>query len=240
MNKIKVSAVSYTNTAPFIYGIKNTSLIDRIELSLDIPSICAQKLIDKEVDLGLVPVAALLNIPGYEIISDYCIGATGAVNSVFIFSHKPIEEIETLRLDLQSRTSNNLARVLLKNHWKKQITLTDSQQADAFVEIGDRTFGKKDSYPYVYDLGYEWMRFSGLPFAFAVWAANKTLPKEFIGLFNQSMKFGLDNRTKVIEALPKRDDFDIAVYLNHSIDYELTDKKREAIHRFHQYIKELK
>lgn len=240
MDKIKVSAVSYTNTTPFIYGIKNTSLISEIDLSLDIPSVCAQKLIDKVVDVGLVPVAALLQIPGYEIISDYCIGATGAVNSVFIFSHKPITEIETLRLDQQSRTSNNLARVLLKNHWKKNVQLTDKEDADAFVEIGDRTFGKKENYPYAYDLGEEWLRFTGLPFAFAVWAANKTLPRTFIDKFNRSMKFGLDNRDKVIESLPKRDNFNIAHYLHHWIDFELTNKKREAISLFHQYIRELK
>lgn len=239
MNKIKVSAVSYTNTTPFIYGIKNTSLINEIDLSLDIPSVCAQKLIDHVVDVGLVPVAALLQIPGYEIISDYCIGATGAVNSVFIFSHKPITEIETMRLDQQSRTSNNLARVLLKNYWKKNVRLTEEPNADAFVEIGDRTFGKKDSYPYVYDLGEEWMHFTKLPFAFAVWAANKALPKAFIDTFNESMKFGLDHRKQVIAALPARTDFDIEHYLQHSIDFELTEQKREAIKRFHQYIKEL-
>jgi len=239
MNKVKVSAVSYTNTTPFIYGIKNTALLNEIDLSLDIPSTCAQKLIDNQVDLGLVPVAALLNIPGYEIISDYCIGATGAVTSVFIFSNKPVNEIKTLRLDLQSRTSNNLARVLLKNYWKQSVELVESSDADAFVEIGDRTFGKKASYPYVYDMGEEWMNFTGLPFAFAVWAANKPLPEPFIQLFNESMKFGLDNRDKVIEELPKRSDFDISVYLKHSIDFALTDKKREAIKLFHQYINAL-
>ncbi|QNL48592.1 menaquinone biosynthesis protein [Olivibacter sp. SDN3] len=239
MDKIRVSAVSYTNTTPFIYGIKNTAIIDKIELSLDIPSTCAQKLIDNEVDIGLVPVAALLQIPGYEIISDYCIGANGPVNSVFIFSNKPVAAIETLRLDLQSRTSNNLARVLFKNYWKKNILLTNSDDADAFVQIGDRTFGKKDYYPYAYDMGEEWLNFTGLPFAFAAWATNKVLPTAFIEIFNQSMKFGLDNRDEVIRNLPKRADFDIAYYLNHSIDFILTDKKKKAIQLFHQYIKEL-
>lgn len=239
MDKIRVSAVSYTNTTPFIYGIKNSSIIDKIELSLDIPSTCAQRLIDNEVDVGLVPVAALLHIPTHEIISDYCIGANGPVNSVFIFSNKPVTAVETLRLDLQSRTSNNLARILFKNYWKRNVSLTSDEHADAFVQIGDRTFGKKDHYPYAYDMGEEWMNFTGLPFAFAAWAANKTLPAEFIESFNQSMKFGLDNRDEVIKNLPKRADFDIAHYLNHSIDFILTDEKKKAIQLFHQYIKEL-
>ncbi|MEO8795423.1 MAG: MqnA/MqnD/SBP family protein, partial [Daejeonella sp.] len=118
MNKIKISAVSYTNTKPFVYGITNSPIIDKVDLSLDIPSTCANKLIDNQVDIGLVPVAALLRIPNYQIITDYCIGADGPVHSVFIFSEKPIAEIKTIRLDEQSRTSNNLALVLLKNYWK--------------------------------------------------------------------------------------------------------------------------
>jgi len=82
-NKNRVSAVSYTNTKPFVYGLQHSEIIDLIDLSLDIPSDCAKKLINDQADIGLVPVAALLDIPRYEIISDYCIGAVTAVNSDF-------------------------------------------------------------------------------------------------------------------------------------------------------------
>ena len=160
MSKIKISAVSYTNTKPFLYGLQHTDIINKIDLSLDVPADCAQKLINNTVDIGLIPVAAALNIPDWQIVSDYCIGAVGAVNSVFIFSNCPIEEVNTLQLDPQSRTSNNLARVLLKNYWKlspQQITdapdySTSTDNNTAFVQIGDRTFGKKDNYTYAYDL----------------------------------------------------------------------------------------
>ncbi len=242
MNKIKISAVSYTNTKPFAFGLQsNTDFLEKVDLVYDIPSVCAAKLIDNKVDIGLVPVAALLNIPDYHIISDYCIGAIGPVNSVFIFSNKPIEEVESLRLDLQSRTSNNLARVLLKNFWKKNPVIVSDQdtEADAFVEIGDRTFGKRDSFPYVYDLAEEWIRFTGLPFAFAVWASNKPIDQAFIDEFNEVLKYGLDRRDEVIASLPSVPNFDLHDYLKTRIDYPLTDEKREAIKRFHQYIQEL-
>ena len=91
-----------------------SDILHAIDLSLDIPSVCANKLIENQVDIGLVPVAALLHIKDYHIISNYCIGANGAVDSVFIFSNKPILEIETLQLDAQSNTSNLLSKVLLK------------------------------------------------------------------------------------------------------------------------------
>lgn len=238
MNKIKISAVSYTNTKPFVYGLTHSEIIDQIDLSLDIPSDCAQKLITGQADIGLVPVAALLKIKDYQIITDYCIGADGAVNSVFIFSNKPIHQIKSIRLDTQSRTSNNLALVLLKNYWKQQPEIVEGD-ADAFVEIGDRTFGKTGSYVFVYDLAEEWKNFTGLPFAFAVWASNKPIPEEFVRNLNGALKSGLDQRCKVLQELPVHADFDMEDYLMHRLDFNLDEKKREAISRFLALIQQL-
>src|SRR4051794_30064476 len=121
MEKIKVSAVSYTNTLPFLQGIRSSEIIDEIELSVDYPSECARKVIDDEADLGIIPVAGLSNLKTYHIIGDFCIGTKDYVDSVFIFAHKPIEEVETLKLDMQSRTSNGLAQILLKHYWKRDV-----------------------------------------------------------------------------------------------------------------------
>ena len=215
MDKIKISAVSYTNTKPFIYGLQHSGIMAEIDLSLDNPTDCAQKLIDGIVDIGLIPVAATGSLPKWDIVSDYCIGALGAVNSVFIFSNCPINEVEILQLDPQSRSSNNLAKVLLKNFWKTSpalLTNTDDYALSispytAFVQIGDRTFGKKEKYLYVYDLSEEWQKFTGLPFVFAAWIANKTISRTFIAKFNKALKFGLDHRHELLKELPKRPDF---------------------------------
>lgn len=247
MKKIRISAVSYTNTKPFIYGIQHSPIIDRIDLSLDIPSDCAQKLIDDKVDIGLIPVAAALNLPEWHIVSDYCIGANGAVNSVFIFSNCDIHEVKTIQLDPQSRSSNNLAKVLMKNFWKvapeQIVNATDyAQSADphtAFVQIGDRTFGKKSQFKYVYDLAEEWQKMTGLPFMFAAWISNKPIPQEFVDQFNISLKYGLDHRPELLRDLPKRDDFDLEDYLMHKLDFTLTEDKKKALYLFLDYIKAL-
>jgi len=239
LNKIKVSAVSYTNSKPFVYGLMHSGILDQIELSLDIPSDCASKLIENKVDIGLVPVAALLHVPEYHIVSDYCIGAVGAVDSVFIFSNKPIAEIKTLQLDAQSRTSNNLAKVLLKNFWKINPEFVDHDQADAFVLIGDRTFGKKEQFVFHYDLAEEWFNFTGLPFAFAVWASNKPIPESFKIEFNAALKLGLEHRVDVLKVLDKVENFDLDDYLMNKIDFNLDENKLKAISKFHQLIKEL-
>jgi chorismate dehydratase len=241
MDKIKISAVAYTNTKAFIYGIENSVIAEQIDLSLDIPADCAAKVIDGTVDMGLMPVAGIPYVTNAQIISDYCIGSVGAVNSVFIFSNVPAAEIRTLKLDPQSRTSNNLARVLLKFYFKTEITFSTDQEAetDAIVLIGDRTFGKKDDYNFSYDLGEEWMNFTGLPFVYAAWVANKEIPPSFVTEFNAALKKGLANRAAVIAALPSHPLFDIEDYLMHKLDFELTDKKREALALFLSYIEQL-
>lgn len=238
MKKIRVSAVSYTNTKPFVYGLQNSGISDKIELSLDIPSECAAKLIEDKTDIGLIPVAALPLIPGAQIISDYCIGAYGAVNSVFIFSEKPIHDIKTFRPDSQSRTSNGLARVLFKHHWNIQPEMGE-ENADAFVEIGDRTFGKTTKYPFVYDLAAEWKKLTGLPFVFATWTANKALDPQFIKEFNESLKYGLLHTDAIINAIEPRDDFDMHDYLTNKLNYNLDDQKRRALEMFLRMLGEL-
>ncbi|HTD41326.1 MAG TPA: menaquinone biosynthesis protein [Mucilaginibacter sp.] len=247
MKKIRISAVSYTNTKPFIYGIEHTPVIAQIDLSLDMPSDCAQKLIDDKVDIGLIPVAATLNLPEWHIVSDYCIGANGAVNSVFIFSNCDIREVKTVQLDPQSRSSNNLGRVLLKNFWKigPQLVINAPDYAEstdshtAFVQIGDRTFGKKQKFKYVYDLAEEWKKMTGLPFVFAAWISNKPIPSEFTEEFNKGLKFGLEHRPELLKELPKRDDFDLEDYLMHKLDFNLTEDKKKALYLFLDYIKAL-
>jgi len=246
-NLVRISAVNYTNTKPFIYGLQHDPIRQQIDLSLDTPSDCAQKLIDNKADIGLIPVAAILNLPYWQLVSDYCIGSVGAVNSVFIFSNCRIEEVENIQLDPESRSSNNLAKVLLKNYWKiapKQITDAPDYAnftgiKTAFVQIGDRTFGKKNQYSFVYDLSEIWQKMTGLPFVFAAWVANKPIDRKFMSGFNTALKAGLDARENVLAELPQYDNFDLRDYLFHKLDFNLTDDKREAMNRFLTYIKEL-
>lgn len=232
MTKIRVSAVSYTNTLPFLNGIRNSDVMNEIDLSMDYPSECARKVIDQEADMGIIPVAALTKLSEYHIIGDYCIGSNGAVDSVFIFSKKPVTEIETLSLDKQSRTSNGLAQILLKHYWKRDVHVLTEGEADAYVLIGDRTFGKKGDVPYAYDLGYYWKEMTGLPFAFALWVSYKELPQDFQQSFNDALAAGAADPEAIIAGLPAYENFDIKKYLTENLDFHLTADKRKAIDRY--------
>ncbi|MBA3902015.1 MAG: ABC transporter substrate-binding protein, partial [Bacteroidetes bacterium] len=87
MQRIRISAVSYLNTKPFLYGIQNSDALTHfnIDLKTDLPSVCAEKLLANEADLGLVPVAIIPKLKEYHIISDYCIGAIGPVKTVMLY-----------------------------------------------------------------------------------------------------------------------------------------------------------
>lgn len=240
MKKIRVAAVSYLNTKPLLYGIKRHPVLNEIELIEDYPSKIAQMLIDDEVDVGLIPVAATLRLKEWNIIGNYCIGSNGAVASVCIFSQVPMEEIKKVYLDYQSRTSVNLARVLLKEYWMKDVELNNASGEDfrnqiegttAGVIIGDRALEQRSRSKYIYDLGEAWKQYTGLPFVFAAWIANKKLPEEFIASFDEANALGLEHINEVIKENPFTH-FDLRQYYTSCIQYKLDERKRKGLELF--------
>jgi chorismate dehydratase len=241
LKKIRITAVSYLNTKPLLYGLLKSDLAQRIDLQLNIPSVCAQQLLTGEAELGLVPVAVLPELRQPRIISDYCIGTVGAVKTVAIYSHVPIEKVETLYLDYHSRTSVALSKILMREYWKlspaflraSEGYINDIQGTTAGLVIGDRTIGLEKRFPYVYDLGDIWMKHTGLPFVFAAWVSTKPLPDAFIKAFNAALKSGLDAIPELMFLLPTPvPDFDLEAYFTNYISYHLDHDKRKALSSF--------
>ncbi|MEM1323597.1 MAG: menaquinone biosynthesis protein [Bacteroidota bacterium] len=247
MAKLKVTAVSYLNTKPLLYGLVSQGLDKEIDLQLDIPSRCAAKLKSGEVDLGLVPVAIIPELDTPHIISDYCIGAVGAVQTVCIYSDVPIEQVSHLYLDYHSRTSVALTRLLLRDYWQLQPELIAGQAGfeeeiggrKAGLVIGDRAIGLDQRYAYCYDLGEVWMQHTGLPFVFAAWVSRRPLDPAFVETFNRAMAEGIAHIPQLIYLLPSpQQDFDLQHYFTHYISYELDTPKRQALARFLAQISE--
>ncbi len=244
-----ISIVNYYNTTPFLYGLKHLPLKTPVNLEYDIPSTCAQKLKHKQVDIGLVPVAILPELESYHIITDYCIGAVGKVDSVKLFAHKPLKELTHIMLDYQSKSSITLVQVLNRHFWKKNIQFIPAEEGfetkingtTGAVIIGDRTFGLTTAaHPYHYDLAEEWQKYTGLPFVFACWVSNKKIDDAFIGEFNETLKYGIDHiKEAVIEKPNHTKGFDAFDYLKNKISYTFDDKKREALELFLKLMKEL-
>ena len=237
---MKISVVSYLNSKPFIHGLEQHP-VPGAEISLDIPSECARKLITGEANVGLIPVAALRSISDYRIITPFCIGAEGKVDSVKMYSQVPLDQITRVVLDYQSRTSVALVRILAKELWKIQPEWiggsTGYEQeisgTQAAVVIGDRTFSLNGTYNFEYDLSEAWHTLTGLPFVFAVWISRGEVSPDFEQTFSAALAEGLASMETVIstnQALYPG--VDVRHYLTRSISYALTDKKREAIALF--------
>ena len=212
-----------------------------MELQLDIPSICAKKLVDGEVDMGLVPVAIIPELADPHVISDYCIGTVGAVRTVGIFSQCSIDEMTHLYLDYHSRTSVQLAQVLLREHWKTSPELIPATPGfeekiggtTGAVIIGDRAIGMEGACSYVYDLGEEWMAYSGLPFVFAAWVSNGPLDEGFVKKFNAALKLGVEDIPALMYILPSpAAGFDLEKYFTENISYELDSGKQKGLDLF--------
>ena len=241
-----MAAVSYLNTKPLLYGIRHHEVIDEIDLIEDYPANIAQLLIDDKVDLGLIPVAATARLSSWKIVGDYCIGCDGPVASVCLFSEVPIEKVEKVILDYQSRTSVNLARILLKEYWKKDVILIDATGEDyrreiggttAGVVIGDRALEQRLYSKYIYDLGEAWKAYTGLPFVFAAWISNKKLPVGFVRKFNEANKMGVQNIPKVV-AENHYSIYNLEHYFKENISYELSSDKRKGLDLFLQKLRE--
>lgn len=237
---LRLSAVSYLNTKPFIYGLFRSDLAEMIDLSLDIPSVCAQKLLTGEVDVALTPVAIIPELKEAYLVSDFCIGSTGTVKTVCIFSEKPLSEIKRIYLDFHSRTSVALTRVLCEKYWNIRPEFIPAP-ADyeshiggdtAGLIIGDRAIGKEKQYPFVFDLGEAWTAWTGLPFVFAAWVSVKPLHPEIVGRFNLALQNGLDHIPELTKILPTMPGFDVEQYFRENISYELDDAKWTALNRF--------
>ena len=239
MDKIKVGIVNYLNTKPLVYGIQHSPVSDRLILIEDYPSNIARLLLDGSIDVGLVPVAVIPHLREYHIVTDYCIGCTGPVASVALFSEVPVNQVEQVLLDYQSRTSVALAKILMREYWQIQPTVTDTKSdyrskikgSTAGLVIGDRALEQRKTSPYIYDLGEAWKDFTGLPFVFAAWVSNKPLPANFVSEFNAANKLGLENIETVVAENPYPI-FDLHSYYTEHISYELTAEKRKGLERF--------
>ncbi len=242
MEKTRVSIVSYLNSKPFLYGLNKSFVANNFEMSLDIPSKIVAKLSYNLTDIGLIPVAGLEDLDDYQIVSDFCIGAVGKVRTVVLVSDVPLDQIETVLMDYQSRSSVLLAKVLARFYWGKEFnwenTCNDFQNKSikgntAGVVIGDRVFDIENRYKYSYDLSEEWYKFTGLPFVFAVWASTKNVSEEFQSNFNKALTSGIDNISKIVEMEQnKYPNVNINDYFVQNISFRFDEEKKVGMNKF--------
>ncbi len=242
MSQIKIAAVSYLNSIAFTYGIQSSKLIDA-ELTLAPPVECTAKLSAREVDIALIPVAAIPSLgEEYEIVTSHCIGASAAVRTVVLMSDEKPEDIKRIWLDTHSQSSVKLLAHLAEHHFKispKWLLLKDmdrvehAQDGDAFLLIGDKVFDFEGIFDYNFDLAEEWINHTGLPFVFAAWCAHKDVDREIVADLEDALTWGSERTFEALRELRPEVEIEEGYrYLTENIDTILDRDKYKAMEQF--------
>ena len=239
--KLRALGVAYLNARPLWESLKDDA---RIDLDLARPSALARALAENEADVGLLPVAAAATIGELRLLRNMAIGARGKVRSVAIVSERPLHELDTIALDLSSRTSVVLARLLLaRRKLAPHLFATDPEQAVAAVKgatgalvIGDAALNVETRFEHRLDLAEDWFEWTGLPFVFAAWFARPdAVDAHHEDIFRVAKQKGLARVNAIAAEHGARSGLDPAslrAYLTESIRYDLGDEELLGLERF--------
>jgi len=247
----RVCAVSFLNTTPLVWGMLHGPQYGIFELDFRLPSGCAEQLVSGAADIGLIPSFELTK-QDLEIISGVGIACHGAVRSILLVSSRAASEIRTLAVDSSSRTSVQLARIILNRRYGVEPVITAHtpdldamlKAADAALIIGDPALRIEPvGLPYrVYDLGTEWVEMTGLPMVFAVWAGRRaSLTPPVAEAFRESCRYGLARIEEIVAAESPRRGFSarlVREYLTNHIVHELGPRDYQGMELFLRYARE--
>lgn len=254
MRPLRISAISYLNTAPLMWDFEQGSAGEGFEISYTIPSACAASLRTDAADIGIIPAAAYTSIPGLAILPEVAIAARRAVRSILLVSQVPLERIHSVALDTSSMTSVALTQVLFAKWWGGERTFTPMapdlevmlRKHDAGLLIGDPALRVDRSRYFTYDLAEEWIHLTGKPFVFAFWAVRKAALTEqsrvidLGDIFRKSRDHGLEpqNLERIAQEWALRlnlGEDEIRSYLTENIHYFLDLQCLEGLRLFYDY-----
>jgi predicted solute-binding protein len=249
--KLRVCAVSFLNTTPLVWGMLHGRQSGLFHLEFRIPAECADRVASGAADIGIVPSFELTR-QNLNIIPGAGIACHGAVRSILLISKCPAADIRTLATDSSSRTSVQLARVVLSRKYGATVdTISHFPDLDAMMRIADAALVIGDPalridpahLPYqVYDLGAEWVEMTGLPMVFAVWAGRRGVATaEVEEAFRSSWRYGQAHMEEIVAAESASRGFSpemVRAYLTRSIVHELGPREYAGMKLFLEYARE--
>src|SRR5947209_12277027 len=257
MRRLRISAISYLNTAPLMWDFEHGSIGREFEISYTSPSQCAAALREGSADIGIIPAAAYATIPNLSILPSVAIASRCAVRSILLVSKTPLEKIRSVALDNSSLTSVALLKVLFAKWWRGERSFNGMvpdlermlERHDAALLIGDPALKVDRSRYFTYDLAEEWIRFTGRPFVFAFWAVRQaalkdpSLTLDLASIFQESRDHGVqaENLERIASEWSHRIDLsesDIKSYLTQNIHYYLDSACLDGVQLFYRYEEE--
>ncbi len=258
MRRLRISAISYLNTAPLMWDFEHGEAGRHFDISYTVPSACARSLAEGTADIGIIPAAAYAQIPGLVVLPDVAIASRRAVRSILLVSRTPINQVSTIALDTSSMTSVALTKVLFEK-WigagREFVSMEPELEnmlaaCDAGLLIGDPALQVDRSKYHTLDLAEEWIRFTGKPFVFAFWAVRGEALREadpaldLGAIFRDSRDHGLmpENVDRTSREWGPRlglSESDVVEYLTENIHYQLDAGCLEGLRLFYRYAAEI-
>lgn len=257
MRRLRISAISYLNTAPLMWDFEHGKAGQDFDISYTVPSQCAASLAAGSADIGIIPAAAYATIPGLFVLPGVAIASRKPVRSILLASKVPLGQIRSVALDTSSLTSVALTKVLFAKWWGTGRTFTSMApdveamlaEHDAGLVIGDPALKIDRSRYLTYDLAEEWIRLTGKPFVFAFWAVRVAALNDaptvldLATVFQESRDHGLEpmNLDRIVQEWSPRlglSKADIHTYLTENIYYDLDAACIEGLQLFYRYASE--
>ncbi len=254
MKRLRISAISYLNTAPLMWDFEHGDAGSAFDISYTVPSQCAAELAAGSADIGIIPAAAYASIPGLAILPGVAIASQSPVRSILLVSKVPLDQIRSVALDTSSLTSVALTKVLFAKWWGEGRKFTPLApdvekmltEHDAALVIGDPALKIDRSRYLTYDLAEEWIRLTGKPFVFAFWAVRQSALKDapagldLAAIFQDSRDHGLEpvNLNRIAREWAPRiglSEVEIHSYLTRNIYYNLDASCLEGLQLFYRY-----
>jgi chorismate dehydratase len=258
MRRLRISAISYLNTAPLMWDFDHGEAGSDFDISYTLPSACARALQAGTADIGIIPAAAYAQVPGLIVLPGVAIASRRPVRSILLVSRVPVEKIRTVALDTSSLTSVALTQVLFEKWLGGGRTFTSMApdietmlaRHDAGLLIGDPALQIDRSRYLTLDLAEEWIRFTGKPFVFAFWAVRQNALREaapsqdLAPVFQISRDHGLEpgNLDQIAREWAPRlalKESDVRSYLTENIYYHLDAPCLEGLQLFYRYAAEI-
>lgn len=258
MRRLRISAISYLNTAPLMWDFEHSEVGREFDISYTLPSNCARDLAAATADIGIIPAAAYTQTPGLMVLPGVAIASRRAVRSILLVSRVPVEQVRTVALDTSSMTSVALTKVLFEKWLGGGRAFTPMPpdiekmlaQHDAGLLIGDPALQVDRSRYHTLDLAEEWISHTGKPFVFAFWAVREAAlceagpAQDLAEIFQRSRDHGLELASLeriTREWAPRLGLSESAVnsYLTENIYYDLDAGCLQGLQLFYRYAAEV-
>jgi chorismate dehydratase len=245
---MKLGYIDYLNCYPFYFSMFERQTVEGIHIYPGYPCMLNKMMADRQLDMSPVSSAACAQIADdVVVLPQFCLSSVGYVGSVILVSKIPIEDLDRKKVGITSasHTSKVLLKVLLKNYYHLEPVYVPSQprpvlrDLDAALVIGNDAMAiSSEPISYIYDLGDLWLRKTGFPVVFAVFAIRESVVEKYssriksvISSYHDSLNcLEKEKEQVVLKARAKYPDiiYDINGYFD-LFEFEFVDDLKKAL-----------